>query len=65
MYNSLQKGLSCERFLRYHNPEKQLYVDIDSSKQRGHGVVVYHVADGYIHGEVTKHPEPLFSKYFF
>jgi hypothetical protein len=55
-YNSLQKELSYERFLHHHNPEKQLYVDIDSSKQRGHGVVVYHVADEYIHSNVTKPP---------
>ena len=41
-YKAIQTAFSKPTFLVHHDPEKQLYVDVDASKQRGFGVMMYH-----------------------
>lgn len=55
-FNDIQNEFSSPKFLHHHNPTKQLYVDIDSSKERGHGVIAYHVTDNHVHSDLTKPP---------
>jgi hypothetical protein len=56
-FNQLQKEFSSTKFLFYHNPMKQLYTDMDSSKERGHGAIVYYPRDDYVHPALSK-PSP-------
>jgi hypothetical protein len=40
-YKAIQTAFSKPTFLVHHDPDKQLYVDVDASKQRGFGVMMY------------------------
>ena len=42
-YNKLQEALGKKRYLVHFNPERQLYADVDSSKETGMGGMIYHV----------------------
>ena len=55
-FNQIQSRFDDPMFLFHHNEQKRLYIDLDASKERGHGVVVYHIADGKQHDELSKPP---------
>lgn len=44
-YKLLQEALGSQRYLVHYNPVRQLYADIDSSKETGMGAMIYHVKD--------------------
>ncbi len=46
-FQELQKTI-CEKLMLYHpNPDKQLFLQIDGSLERGFGIMVYHLKDGF------------------
>jgi RNase H-like domain found in reverse transcriptase/Reverse transcriptase (RNA-dependent DNA polymerase)/Integrase zinc binding domain len=55
-FNQIRTELSATKFLYHHDPSKQLYADMDSSKERGHGAMIYHIKDSYQHRDLTKPP---------
>ncbi|CBF84359.1 uncharacterized protein ANIA_02616 [Aspergillus nidulans FGSC A4] len=54
-YQKLQAEFACPRFLTHHDPNQQLYVDLDASAD-GHGAMVYHIKPDYAHADLTKPP---------
>ena len=42
-FDEVQTNFRHPRFLHHFNPERRLYVDLDASKERGFGVMVYHI----------------------
>ena len=47
-FEELQKALSSPTLLVHHNPARDLYIDVDSSKEFGMGAIVYHVKEGTV-----------------
>lgn len=45
-YRQLQESFSRARFLVHFNKYRVLYIDIDASKQRGFGAMIYHLKSG-------------------
>jgi hypothetical protein len=45
-FEELQKALTKPTYLVHHNPARDLYIDVDSSKEFGVGVMVYHIKEG-------------------
>lgn len=52
-FEMLQKALTTETYLRHHDPNRQMYIDLDGSKKYGFGVMIYHVK-----GDPQVHPFP-------
>ena len=44
-FQTIQQAFSGPKFLAHFEPKRQLYIDLDASKQRGFGVIVYHLRD--------------------
>jgi hypothetical protein len=44
-FREIQEALSSPTYLVHHNPARTLYIDVDSSKEFGIGVMVYHVKE--------------------
>lgn len=42
-FQTIQEEFKRHTFLTHFNPERQLYIDIDASKERGFGAMVYHL----------------------
>jgi hypothetical protein len=42
-FNELQAALTKPNLLHHCDPNKRLYVDLDASKERGFGAMVYHI----------------------
>lgn len=42
-YQKLQAALSKKQYLVHFNPARQLYIDIDASKERGMGAMIFHL----------------------
>lgn len=55
-FEAIQAELSSPRFLHHHDRTKQLYVDIDASKERGIGAMAYHIQDDRTHTDHSKPP---------
>jgi hypothetical protein len=55
-FENLQKEFTSPKFLHHHDPAKQMYIDMDSSKERGHGAMIYHLKDTYYHKDMSKPP---------
>ncbi|KAJ1707379.1 hypothetical protein NYO67_10467 [Aspergillus flavus] len=53
-FGTLQKGFDNPKFLRHHGPGCQLYIDLDSSKEFGHGAMIYHLKATYKHIDIQK-----------
>ena len=45
-FETIQEEFKRHTFLTYFNPERQLYINIDASKERGFGAMVYHLKSG-------------------
>ena len=45
-YRQLQEAFSKAKLLVHHDPTRTTYVDVDASKRRGFGVVIYHLKPG-------------------
>lgn len=41
-FHNLQQHFKDPLFLCHHNPERTLFIDQDSSKERGHGIMAFH-----------------------
>jgi hypothetical protein len=54
-YQKLQTEFARPRFLAHHDPNRQLYVDLDASAD-GHGAMIYHAKTDYIHADLFKPP---------
>jgi hypothetical protein len=52
----LQKALTAETILVHANPDRALFCDLDASKARGIGAVVYHIKGDPPHEEMKKDP---------
>ncbi|KAL1981340.1 hypothetical protein VTN96DRAFT_2781 [Rasamsonia emersonii] len=55
-FMQLQAEFARPKWLAHHDRERRLYMELDSSKERGHGAVVYHVKKEYDHAELKKPP---------
>ena len=44
-FQTIQQAFSGPKFLAHFDPKRQLYIDLDASKQRGFGVIIYHLRD--------------------
>lgn len=53
-FNTLQSRFTARLWLAHFSRSRQLYVDIDSSKQSGHGAVVFHSSTP--HDDFTRPP---------
>jgi hypothetical protein len=53
-FDDLQKEFTSTKFLCHHESVKQLYIDMDASKERGHGAMIYHLRDDYIHTDLRR-----------
>ena len=53
-FNQLQGAFSRASFLVHFNKKRQLYIDVDASKERGFGVMIYH-------SRALQDPEPVAS----
>ena len=45
-FEVIQKEFQRHTFLTHFDPKRQLYIDIDASKERGFGAMVYHLKSG-------------------
>lgn len=54
-FDALQEEFCNEKFLTHYDRYRQLYVDLDASR-KGHGVMVYHLADTYTHPDIKIPP---------
>ena len=45
-YNQLQEAFGKAELLIHHDPTRVTYIDVDASKRRGFGVVIYHLKPG-------------------
>ena len=55
-FETLQSEFKKPMFLTHFTRDRRLYVELDSSKESGHGAVVYHVRRDYTHEDLTKPP---------
>ena len=42
-FKDLQNAFKSPRFLHHHDPNRRLYIDLDASKRKGFGAMLYHV----------------------
>ena len=42
-FQTIQQAFSGPKFLAHFDPKCQLYINLDASKQRGFGVIIYHL----------------------
>ncbi|KAJ5752832.1 hypothetical protein N7520_008426 [Penicillium odoratum] len=56
-FTALQNEFRKPKCLVHHDQSKQLYIDIDASKEGGFGAMVYHVEDDFQH-DLAKPPPP-------
>ena len=45
-YRQLQEAFNKASLLVHHDPTRVTYIDVDASKRRGFGVIIYHLKDG-------------------
>ena len=55
-FETLQSEFKKPMFLTHFTRDRQLYVELDNSKESSHGAVVYHVWQDYTHEDLTKPP---------
>ena len=56
-FDVLQSEFKKPMFLIHFSRDRQLYVELDSSKESGHGAIVYHMHSKYAHSDTSKqHP---------
>lgn len=63
-FKTIQQAFGGPKFLIHFDPSRQLYIDLDASKQRGFGVIVYHlrniaVANGEEHTATPGRLQPI------
>ncbi|KAJ5689576.1 hypothetical protein N7462_003968 [Penicillium macrosclerotiorum] len=59
-FATLQAEFASAPWLVHHDPSRRLYADLDSSKEQGHGAVLFHLKEGYDHKDPSK-PPPITS----
>ena len=57
-FQTIQQEFASPKFLYHFNKAKQLYVDVDASKERGIGAAVYHIHGEDTHVDLSKPPGP-------
>ena len=55
-FNVLQSEFKKPMFLIHFSQDCQLYIELDSSKESGHGAIVYHMHSNYAHNNTSKPP---------
>ena len=53
-YRQLQESFSQATFLVHFSPDRTLYIDIDASKRRGFGAIIYHLKSTCLNPEKPK-----------
>jgi len=61
-FTALQKALTADTVLVHGNLERFLFCDIDASKKRGIGAVVYHIKGDLPQDSIDKLPYPPRTK---
>jgi hypothetical protein len=58
-FDALQHEICKEgspNILHYHDPDRQLFLKVDGSLERGYGVILFHCKDGFIWKEGSPIP---------
>jgi hypothetical protein len=42
-FRNLQDAFADDLFLAHHDSSRQTYAELDASKERGHGCIIYHI----------------------
>ncbi len=60
-FKTIQDLLSCPSYLVHPNPERQIFIDLDASKEFGFGAMIYHLKGNLATGDylARKAVEPI------